>query len=291
MKDRCLWARIDADGTVSGAGAEAVVPWWSFTKTAIAATALRLAAAGRLDLDARLPDGPFTLRQLLRHEARLPDYGTFPPYGAAVARGLDPWPADELLARTARLRTPTAWTYSNIGYLLARRALERSEGAPLAAILAERLLAPADLVRTRMAETRADMEGTALPSPGYHPGWVYHGCLIGPVADAAALLRALLAGPLLDAASRRSLVDAVPVGAPPPGRPWRTVGYGLGLMTGEMQGARGPVAALGHSAGGPGSGGAVYAFPDLPGAPTVAVFGPGAATDACEWRALALAGG
>jgi CubicO group peptidase (beta-lactamase class C family) len=179
MKDRLLWARIDDTGA-SGDGAEAVVPWWSVTKTAIAATALRLAAAGHLDLDAGLPEGPFSLRRLLRHEARLPDYGTFPPYAAAVARGLDPWPPEELLARTAALPAPTAWTYSNVGYLLARRALERSQGAPLGTLLAEWLLAPLGLARPRLAETRADMEAAALPSPGYHPGWVYHGCLLGP---------------------------------------------------------------------------------------------------------------
>jgi D-alanyl-D-alanine carboxypeptidase len=288
MKDRLLWARIDDTGA-SGDGAEAVVPWWSVTKTAIAATALRLAAAGRLDLDAGLPEGPFSLRRLLRHEARLPDYGTFPPYAAAVARGLDPWPPEELLARAAALPAPTAWTYSNIGYLLARRALERSQGAPLGTLVAEWLLAPLGLARPRLAETRADMEAAALPSPGYHPGWVYHGCLLGPVADAAALLHGILAGPLLTPEDRAALCNPTPVGGPLPGRPWRSTGYGLGLMVGEMQGSYGPVAALGHSAGGPGSGGATYRFPTLPGAPVVAVFGRGVATDACEWRAVGLA--
>ena len=52
MKDRLLWTRVDAGGAVAGEGGDAIVPWWSLTKPAIAAAALRLAAAGRLDLDA-----------------------------------------------------------------------------------------------------------------------------------------------------------------------------------------------------------------------------------------------
>ena len=46
------------------------VPWWSFTKTVIAAACLRAAGDGLLSLDEPLPAGGYTLRRLLRHEAR-----------------------------------------------------------------------------------------------------------------------------------------------------------------------------------------------------------------------------
>ena len=290
MKDRLLWARIDADGRLAGEETTAVVPWWSLTKTAVAACALGLAAAGRLDLDAPLPGRPHSLRRLLRHEAGLPDYGGLPAYRSAVARDDDPWPPAELLARTESLPPPADWTYSNVGYLLVRLELERTQSAPLADLLAEWVLRPLGLTAPRLAATRAEMAGADLPSPGYHPGWVYHGCLLGPVADAAAMLRGILAGPLLAPGDRAAMAEAVEVGGAIPGRPWLRSGYGLGLMVGEMQGRDGAVAALGHSAGGPGSGGAAFHFPTLPGAPVVAAFGPGGVTAACEWRTVALAG-
>jgi D-alanyl-D-alanine carboxypeptidase len=288
MKDRLLWTRVDAGGAVAGEGGDAIVPWWSLTKPAIAAAALRLAAAGRLDLNAPTEAG-VGLRAVLRHAAGLPDYGALPAYGAAVAAGGDPWPADELLARAAALSAPGGWCYSNVGYLLARRALERSENAPLAQVLRDWVLEPLGLTGPRLAESRADLAGVDLVMPGYHPGWVYHGLLVGPVGDAAALLAGILSGPLLAPAARALMAEPTPVGGPIPGRPWLEAGYGLGLMVGTMRGRGGPLRAVGHSAGGPGSGGAAYGFPDLPGAPVVAAFGPGDATDACEWRTVELA--
>jgi len=97
----------------------AIVPWWSFTKTVLSAAVLSLVRDGLVQLDAAVPDGSFTLRQLLRHEAGLADYGELAEYHAAVARGEAPWTADEMLERldATRLRyTPGAsWRYSNVG--------------------------------------------------------------------------------------------------------------------------------------------------------------------------------
>ena len=200
------------------------------------------------------------------------------------------WPAEALLARSAALPAPGAWAYSNIGYLLARRAIESPQERRWRR-LRTRLLEPLGLAATRLAEHPGEMDALALPAPGYDPGWVYHGCLLGPVADAAAMLAGILAGPLLSPGSRRALLDAIPVGGRLSGRPWLQAGYGLGLMTGRMQSRDGPLVAAGHSAGGPGSGGAAYRFPDLPDAPCVAVFGRGDAAAACEWRAVDLARG
>ena len=59
---------------------ELMAPWWSFTKTVLAATALSLVRDGLIGLDDPIPDQPFTLRQLLRHEAGLADYGELAEY-------------------------------------------------------------------------------------------------------------------------------------------------------------------------------------------------------------------
>jgi CubicO group peptidase (beta-lactamase class C family) len=61
------------------------VPWWSFSKTVLSAAALTLVRDGLVQLDADVIEGPFTLRQLLRHEAGLPDYGELAEYFAAVS--------------------------------------------------------------------------------------------------------------------------------------------------------------------------------------------------------------
>lgn len=45
-------ATVDVNGAVAPGTSQAIVPWWSFTKTLNAASALRLAERGRLDLDA-----------------------------------------------------------------------------------------------------------------------------------------------------------------------------------------------------------------------------------------------
>jgi len=63
---------------------DAVFPWWSITKTVLAAAVLRLVDSGRLSLGNLYMDRPYTIRQLLQHTAGLNTYGG-PPYRAAVA--------------------------------------------------------------------------------------------------------------------------------------------------------------------------------------------------------------
>src|SRR5690606_25075814 len=101
----------------------------------LAAAALSLVQDGLVALDDPVAEGPFTLRQLLRHEAGLADYGELADYHAAVARQEEPWPAEEMLRRldASRLRyTPGAgWRYSNVGYLYVARLIERLTDLPL----------------------------------------------------------------------------------------------------------------------------------------------------------------
>ena len=81
-------ARVVVEGgaIVHAEGDRSDVPWWSVTKTAIAAAALTLVGEGRLDLDAPFAGRAYTLRQLLQHRAGLRDYGAMPAYQEAVAR-------------------------------------------------------------------------------------------------------------------------------------------------------------------------------------------------------------
>jgi CubicO group peptidase (beta-lactamase class C family) len=239
------------------AQSDAVLPWWSFSKTLIAATALSLVRDGLVKLDAEVAEGPFTLRQLLRHQAGLADYGELADYHSAVARGDTPWPVAEMLQRleAGRLRYPPGadWRYSNVGYLYVTQLIERSTDLALGEALQQRLLAPLGAAQVRLARSRADWSLGAPPD--YDPAWVYHGLLVGPLDQAALLLDRLLGGDLLPAALQEQMQTVHLLGGPLAGRPWLAPGYGLGLMQGPVSGG---LYLHGHTGGGPGSVLAVY---------------------------------
>lgn len=283
------------DGIVRVQGdPDAIFPWWSFTKTVIAAAALRLAEEGRLSLDETLRDRPHTLGQLLQHTAGVPNYGGLPEYQAAVAAGEAPWGREELLRRVRADRVEflpgQGWAYSNVGYLFARERIEACAGADLGEALHELVLAPLGLGTVRLARSVEDFRAVHWKSVhGYDPGWVYHGCLLGTAAQTCRFLHALAGGELLAPASLARMRRAHPVGGAVPGRPWVRHGYGLGLMTGTWGDARDPTPVFGHSGGGPGCVNAVYHFPGEPGPVTVACFAEGSSEATTEWEALRLA--
>jgi CubicO group peptidase (beta-lactamase class C family) len=253
-------AIIDAAGAVTLSGTTDKVPWWSFTKTALSIAALRLVEWDALSLDAKLPGKPFSLRQLLRHKAGLPDYGGIARYHTDVAAGKVPWPVDRLLAvaDADRLRYApgTGWAYSNIGYLKVAELIEHITGLELAAALAEIVLGPAGLTSARLAKGPDDLADVQMGSAnGYHPGWVYHGLIVGTASDAARLLWLLANGRLLKPATLAAMMQghALPdhrnTVQPAPA-------YGLGLMLSAENPEDHPI---GHSGEGPGSRIAVYA--------------------------------
>src|SRR5216684_315301 len=245
-------------------GIDQPVPWWSFTKTILAATALVLVRDGRLALDRSVESRPFTLRQLLQHQSGLADYGGLAAYHEAVARGDEPWPDSELLERTdarrLRYEPGQGWSYSNIGYLTVRDLIEETAGEDLSAAISRLVLRPLDINGARIARTPAELAGVAMGSASsYHPGWVYHGLAVGPLRDAALLLDRLMTGALLPPDLLEAMREAHPVSEPNPGRPWKRPGYGLGLMIGIASSGH---KVMGHTGGGPGSVIAVYHRPD-----------------------------
>ncbi|AWM91665.1 serine hydrolase [Pseudomonas sp. 31-12] len=260
------------------------VPWWSFTKTVLAAAALSLVRDGLIGLDDVVPEGPFTLRQLLRHEAGLADYGELADYHAAVSRHEASWPAAEMLQRldAARLRYAPGdgWRYSNVGYLYIARLIERVTGLALEEALTQRVLSPLGLSRVRLATKRGDLDGVKMgAAASYDPGWVYHGLLVGSLADAALCLDRLLGGDLLPQALLREMQTVRTLGGPMAGRPWVAPGYGLGLMQGTVEGG---LTLSGHTGAGPGSVVAVYRCVDGGRTASCAVFREGGEEGAVE---------
>ena len=267
---------------VTSNGDTADVPWWSFTKTVIAAAALALVRDGRFVLDDPLTNRPYTLRQLLQHRAGLTEYGRLAAYHEAVARNDDGWPADEMLARTAADRLVyepgKGWGYSNIGYYFVRRLIEQATDRSLGDALDDLVLKPLGIASVRFAADRAHY------SPDYDPRWVYHGLLVGPLQQAALLLQRLLAGDLLPPPLLTAMCDRYLLGGPVAGRPWKTPSYGLGLMIGETTGG---ALIAGHTGGGPGSAVAVYHRLDQP-TGTAATFKAGGDDAAVESACVTL---
>ncbi|MES2844279.1 MAG: serine hydrolase domain-containing protein [Pseudomonadota bacterium] len=277
------FACIGPRGLILGGDAHLRFPWWSFSKTVIAACAMLLVEDGRLDLDT--PQDGMTLRQLLGHRAGLPDYGGLPEYHAAVARGDTPWSRDRIIAAAGAPLFPPGkgWSYSNIGTMLARDRIETAAGCDLGQLVATRIAGPLGLDSVRLATTPQDFAGLGFEAQGYDPGWVYHGCLSGTAQDAARLLHGLMTGTVLRSATLAMMCETHPLGGALPGRPWTGTGYALGLMSGQM----GALRAMGHTGAGPFSTCAVYHFPDL--TCTVACFTPDTGAGTAETAALTLA--
>jgi CubicO group peptidase (beta-lactamase class C family) len=244
---------VEDGAIVHEEGDRSDVPWWSVTKTATAAAALTLVGEGRLDLDAPLAGRTYTLRQLLQHRAGLRDYGAVPAYQEAVARREAAWPPAVLLERAKAdqliYEPGKGWAYSNIGYFFVREILEQTTGEPLGRVLERRVLQPLDIAGVRLATACGEL------APDYDAGWVYHGSLIGPLAQAGLLMDRLLSGGLLRDDLLATMVDALSLPGVPPGPVWKSVGYGLGIVVGEVSAG---FEVTGHNGGGPGSCIAVY---------------------------------
>ena len=259
----------------------------------LASAALALVAQGRLQLDEPVRDKPFTLRQLLAHRAGLRCYGGLRAYHEAVAAGEQPWDVKDMLRRvdagTLSYEPGRGWAYSNVGYLMVRDLIETAADMALGSALDCLAFAPLGISGVTVAREPADLDATAWGNTcRTHPGWVYHGLLVGPPGAAALFLHRLLAGHLLPPGLLAAMLDATPVGGATPGRPWTAAGYGLGLMIGQGEP---PGEYVGHTGGGPGSTSAVY---QRAGAPpgarrTAASFAPFDDPAVVEARALVIA--
>jgi CubicO group peptidase (beta-lactamase class C family) len=268
----------------------ALFPWWSITKSVLAAAALRLADQGLISLDDFYNGRPYTIRQLLQHTAGLNNYGG-EPYRAAVAAGDPVWPVAELLARVKAeqlIFTPSSnWAYSNVGYIFVRQLIEEKADLGIDDALRMLVFEPMDIRRTRIATTPEDMKQTFWGNPdGYDPNWVYHGLLIGPPSDAVDFLRRLFSETFLSEGARSAMKTMHTLGGSIAGRPWTRIGYGLGLMMGEMGDAG---TAFGHSGVGHDCVSSLYWFSEPPGSPVVAVFGQGTDEGITEAEAVRLA--
>lgn len=249
----------------------------SVGKTYVAAAALRLAALGRLDLDARAAsffreDTPLrrlanwdaiTVRQLLRHQSGLPRYVFEPAFWEIVIAEPDKvWrPEDELafvFDRPALFAAGEGWGYADTNYLVVGLILERVTGERFNEHARKALLVPAGLVDTVPSDSRRiegliqgtcrALAGVGVPERVLEDGVFvinpqFEGCGGGYAStprDLARWARRLFSGAAFEGEYLPAMLDSVPADA----MLGRGARYGLGVIVhptalGELRGHEG----------------------------------------------------
>ena len=149
---------------------------YSISKLYASTLAHRLVQEHRLDLDAPvsryLPDLPswrdtVTMRQLLAHTSGIEDYTDVPGFEQALNAGRreDDRFVALALQQPLHFLPGSDWRYSNTGYVLVERVIERVAGEPFAQALGTYVLALGSLHAT---SAQCD---TSQIATGYTPAW------------------------------------------------------------------------------------------------------------------------
>jgi D-alanyl-D-alanine carboxypeptidase len=248
-----------------------------------------------------------SLSHLLRHTGGVPDYGPLAGYYEAVKRSPSiPWTDQEFfdatLGKGLLFEPGTGWAYSNIGYLILRRVVERAAGVSFRRCVDEHIASRLSLSDTSVAEGLQDWaccvpgygrevrtDGTIVDIRStYHPGWCAPGVAVSTVDDVTAFYDSLFGGELLDTEYLNLMLDLVRVpGFHPP-----TVSPSCGM--GILADPDGPFGiSYGHGGDGPGYSLEASILPRLPsGRLSVAVFcnsSLGANVQGCEHALLRMA--
>jgi D-alanyl-D-alanine carboxypeptidase len=207
----------------------------SMTKSFTAIAVLQLAEQGKLGLDdplaKYLPEtahlGPITVRHLLGHQAGIPDF-------VAI---------EEALRRPVEFEPGTRINYTNNGYLLLGRVIEKVSGLGWEEYLKQRIFVPAGMASTgydKEKELTGRATGYLLSKNGtYEPtaasdarGAQAAGGLYSTIEDMLRWEEALRSGKLLRPATiEMAMAPATLAGG-------RKAAYGLGFMTAKYRGAR-----------------------------------------------------
>ena len=256
----------------------------SITKSFTAAAIMRLVASGKLVLDRPLADwlpeasnaSRITIRQCLQHTSGLPDYGSVPEYHEAVKQGKAPWTFAEFLDRTHAdqllFEPGQGWRYSNIGYMLLRRLIERVSQQTFAEIISRDVCQYLGLKHTSVIRSREEFQTLApaysfavsldgLPvdvRTNYDPGWVAPGVVASTASDLVSFYEGLFGGALLPRHLLDEMRAAVRASTQSTQR-FVSPSYGLGLIV-DLESPYGVL--YGHSGAGPGyTSAALHVFP------------------------------
>lgn len=191
---------------------EAVFPWASVTKQAVATMVMQEVARGRVALDApasrylpalgggaRSP----TVRELLQHRAGLRNPEDSPADAEGNPSFYSGGPTGAGWCAAGRVPPGGAWRYNNCDYILLGALLERVERRPLADLFAERVAGPIG-ARVRFAGAEVGLDADAVWAGGPGIGYLRSlgafgsaGALLGTAEDMLAFDGALMSGALL----------------------------------------------------------------------------------------------
>jgi D-alanyl-D-alanine carboxypeptidase len=144
------------------------------------------------------------------------------------------------------------WAYSNTGYVLLARIIERIEGRPFHEVLTRRVIDRLGLRHTRALAPREHPAGLVtphtgrVPDTGFDPSTPFGaGVIVGSAGDLVLFWQALLSGRLTSPGSIRAAYRTL--------YPMYDPGtfYGRGVMLIEFAGAQGAETWLGHGGGTP----------------------------------------
>lgn len=272
----------DLDKSVA-MGTDASMPVYSITKTMTAICVVRLAETGALSLDDPIsrwvPGLPFgdevSLRQLLRHTSGVPNYSTIEEQVRALAESPGrAWSFDQFVESSCHRGLDFApgagWSYSNTGYMLLKRVVERANESSFGDAFAQHIGGPLGF-----SSTFAIDDSFASLAPGfsrcfssgrpaedvrgvYDPGWCATGVVASTAAELCEMLHALFGGKLVLRGSLAQMIELCPVPGDHP--PHVTPSYGLGLMA-DPDGPFG--SEFGHGGDGPGYGLRINHYPKM----------------------------
>ena len=220
----------------------------SITKQFTCAAALQLADEGKLSLDDKVARyfpkltraGDIALGDLGAHVSGYPDYY---PLDFLDERFRQPIKADDLLAKWAGgkldFEPGTRWSYSNTGFVLLGRVLEKVTMEPLAVLFEQRFFTPLHLLHASY-QPKVGTKGLAQgyesfalsdpePAPREGEGWLgAAGAIYASAKDLAGWDLALMAGKVLKPESMQRMTT------PRVLTDGRSTGYGCGLFVGQQ---------------------------------------------------------
>jgi D-alanyl-D-alanine carboxypeptidase len=278
-KDQLLleaYGNADADGSVAMT-ANTVIPIGSVTKQFTAAAILQLRDAGRLGLDDPmtkwLPEfesrgNGVTLRHLLGHTAGIPEFGQMQELHAMRLLMNPNVTRDSVYAVISRYAPQfpagTMQVYSNIGYWLLGRVIEKASGMPYEEYVEKRIFEPLGMTRSMYCDNSKNVpdrayghgmrNGVGRRAPSIvHTATYAAGAICSTARDMVTWLQSLHGGEVI---SQESYAEMIAASRLTDGTLLR---YGMGLTV--WNDSRG-MKQIGHDGGGFGFSSQAWWHPD-----------------------------
>jgi D-alanyl-D-alanine carboxypeptidase len=236
-------------------------PIQSITKSIVATAVLQLVGDRKLALDdtveevvpGLLPQGRrITIRQLLSHRAGLhdPNDEDMPP----LARTTENTVIDVAAHHPLEFAPGSSGQYSNVGYEVLGRVVERVTRRPLAVTLTQKVFGPAGMTDSTLlgsSTVKGYLDAKAVDDP-YFRFVSASGGVVSTVRDIDRFYTALWGGDLLDPGLVETMTKSAGAAAP------FASDYGLGIWLNKVPCG----VALGHSGAGPGFNTKAWTLPD-----------------------------